>query len=549
MMKMWTANRGRLISLLGLALVLALFSASAEAASKFRLGLNADNWNNQVDSAEFKKSVRNLGIEFIVWHVSPEEFATRSLLRVVDYCRKNNLDYLFNTELVNYVPGVTEFAADGGRAYRWDLRPEIMEYLKDDPHFLGVVYDESLLVQSLLGTTIEVPGHDKIPVKPYYVDTAQMKPEAAFGAVADKIGQLDGYYRKYNKRLVLETLFPDSSFVTARGGAIWAVKFLKENYNDLMTMMAEGAARQYQKDGKGHDRGLQLWACVDLWYLETFPNVAEHGLGQSAGGRQGHTPDELYESLVYAYERGYDAAYVEMAKGLMDKQWKLTAHGQAVVKFNEWRQKQPARTADWRVAPQAQLTVRRFPSGNPGGRLAKFLDMRSYGSKNYRFSTCLSPIRRTGAPAAKTAAEASAAEYCVMDLEWWGWFRAMTGPGAPKTRHELQMLKTQLDALRVDGEKVEGVEKAKGAGNSENKEEGEGLGKAEAVLEEFAGTTFNSIPGGEFLDMFGVEQVKKLRGEDYQTLSALPETKFVDHTAPPLPAGDDQFDFYSSGQY
>ena len=375
-------------------------SASACADGRpFRLGLNADNWQNQVESENFRAAVQAMGIDFFVWHVSPEEFGTGSILKVIDYCRREGKPYLFNTELVNYVPDVQAFKADGGQTYRWDLQPEILDYLKDDPLFLGVVYDESMLAQNLLGSTIAGRA-----VGPYYLNTRNLTPEQAFLAVADKISQLADYYQKYDRMLVMETLFPDSVFVEARGGAVLAVKLLKENYNDLMTMTAQSAARQYLAENEKMGRGRELWACIDLWYLDGFPNAADHKLGQPGG----HSPAELKTALNYAYTAGYDAAYIEMAKGLMDHKWNLTAHGQAVIDFQ--REKETLRRSDWRKETEPQAVIRRFPSGHPGGYLPKMLNMGPYGSASYRFQACR-PGRGDIHP------------LCRADLEWWRWFR------------------------------------------------------------------------------------------------------------------------------
>ncbi|MDR2391297.1 MAG: hypothetical protein LBE84_06440 [Planctomycetota bacterium] len=443
---------------------------AGEGSRPFRLGLNADNWSGQAASPRFRESVRAMGVEFIVWHVNPMEIAGGAVQKVVAFCREENLGYLFNTEVVNYLPRDAAFLAENGAFYRWDLKEKFLDGLKDDPLFMGVVYDEPLLVQNLLGTRV---GNRL--VEPYFADTRKMTPERAFDAVAAKINSLSAYYRKYNCRMVLETLFPDSAFVGARGGAVLAVKLLKENYNDLIAMTARGAARQYLSANMENGRGTELWACVDLWYLDTFPQGRLFGLGKDGG----HTPEELRQALQYAYETGFDAAYIEMAKGLMNPSWKLTAHGRAVAEFDQWRKAQPPRTTDWRTPPPAAYVVRRFPSGNPGGKLPAFLDMRSYGSGNYRFQNCR-PGGREG--------------YCRMDSDWWEWF----------------------------------VEHADGVGKT--------------GMEDFPGTTFNTVPYRSRLQAFDATTL----GRSYKPLAGLPEIDFVDHTFPPLP-GDrkNQVDFYA----
>lgn len=455
-----------------MAAALACFAGTgARAATPFRLGINADNWSGQIESEQFRKSVKELEVDFIVWHIHPVEIDSGLIGKIAEYSREEGLGYLFNTEVVNYLPPDIRFAADAGLTYRWDLDEKLLDLLKADPLFLGVVYDESLLMQSLAGTVVN--GR---PVAPYYVETRGMTPEKAFAAVADKIDALSARYQKYGAKLVLETLFPDFAFAGARGGAVLAVKLLKENYIDLMSMTAAGAARQYLSVNAERGRGQELWACVDLWYLDGFPNATAHG---NVGKNGGHTPENLRLALEYAYNFGFDAAYIEMNKGLMDATWALTEHGRAVVEFNRWRGEQPERAADWRTPPPAEFTVRRFPSGNPGGRLPDFLNLSSYGAGTYRFQQCL-PNARTG--------------YCGRDQAWFRWF----------SEH---------------------------AGNVET-----------TGPDSFAGTTFNS-------QAHNAKSAETKIGRPYRPLAGLPPVDFVDHTAPPLPAGlKGRVDFYGTGK-
>jgi hypothetical protein len=197
-------------------------------AQPFKFGVNADNWKNEIENPGFAQLLSDMGVEFVVWHLSPEEEASDGITKIVEFCRKHQLEYLFNTELVNYVPGVPYFQnADG--TYRWDLRRETLEKLKDDPLFLGQVYDEPMLMQSLRGETVQ--GRT---IPPYFVDTSGMDPEKAFLAVAGKIHELQAYHATYGKDAAFEMVFPDYAHCAARGGAILTPKLLKENPNDLM---------------------------------------------------------------------------------------------------------------------------------------------------------------------------------------------------------------------------------------------------------------------------------------------------------------------------
>ncbi len=331
-------------------------SACPGLAGPFSFGVNADNWKGEIRRPGFTQIIKEMGVQFVVWHVSPEEVETERIMEIVDFCRANNLSYLFNTELVNYVPGVPYFTNPDG-TYRWDLKPSTMERFKDDPLFLGQVYDEAMLMQSLNG---EVVNGRRIP--PYFVDTSTMTPQRAFDAVTAKIADITAEKAGYGKLTVFEMVLPDYAHAAARGGALLAPKLLKETPNDLMFAVYAGAARQYGQQ--------ELWACVDLWFLDRFPEKGRAGPGF-------HTPQELYDALCYAYEMGFDRAYVEHLKGLADLDTgQLTEYGRQVVAFQAAKKDLPR--GSWREFTPT-LVVKRFPDGSWGQKYSTFLPDHPYG--------------------------------------------------------------------------------------------------------------------------------------------------------------------------
>ena len=116
--------------------------------------------------------------------------------------------------------------------------------------------------------------------------------------------------------------FPDYPFAFARGGALLAPKLLKENFNDLMYAVYRGASLEYGSK--------ELWACVDLWFLDKFPFGGKHD-------RAYHTPAQLLETLQFAYSAGFDYVYIEQVKALTDGSYALSEYGQKVVEFQNWR--------------------------------------------------------------------------------------------------------------------------------------------------------------------------------------------------------------------
>ncbi|MEW6263013.1 MAG: hypothetical protein AB1641_08030 [Thermodesulfobacteriota bacterium] len=352
-------NKRLLPSIAGLFLLLvpSLAMLSPEPVWGFRFGVNADNWDRQIKKPAFVEALRRMKVEFIVWHLSPEEeVSPERLMEIVNFCRQNNWGYLFNTELVNYVPKVPHFQQPDG-TYRWDLKPPTMKQLENDPLFLGVVYDEPELMQSMLGVKLKDNA-----VPPYFADTRKLDPRDAYEEVVKKTKELVNYYGRSKKRLVFEMVFPDYAHGPARGGAILAPKLLKENFNDLMYYVYAGAARQYSLP--------ELWACVDLWFLDKFPEA-----GRTKPG--GHTPEELYQALLFAFERGFDYVYVEHMKGLADQSFNLTAYGRKVVEFQNTRT--TPRSLSWRTFVPQQV-IKRFPDGYWGQKYSSFIPNHPYGA-------------------------------------------------------------------------------------------------------------------------------------------------------------------------
>ena len=173
-----------------------------------------------------------------------EEGDPEHLRAIVEFCRRNHWHYLFNNEVGNYRRGDNKFKhADG--TYRYDLAERTLATLKDDPLFLGVVYDEGDLMQTLEG--VADPTGKKI--EPYLADTRSLSAAQSYTAVVEKVSALSGYYDAYGKRLIFEMTFPDYPFAFAKGGALLAPKLLKENFNDLMYAVYRGCGPGIQLEG------------------------------------------------------------------------------------------------------------------------------------------------------------------------------------------------------------------------------------------------------------------------------------------------------------
>ena len=61
------------------------------APHPMQLGIDADNWSGQTQSAAFEASMRSMKIDFISWHILPEEEASPERLQtIVRFCHNKH---------------------------------------------------------------------------------------------------------------------------------------------------------------------------------------------------------------------------------------------------------------------------------------------------------------------------------------------------------------------------------------------------------------------------------------------------------------------------
>ncbi len=326
----------------------------------FKLGINCDNFDQQLSNPKFVQFIKKLNVDFIVWHIAPQQEIDykQELGKIVNFCRENNIEYLFNIEVVNYMDDIPYFMHDDGTK-RWDLKKETLTWLENDTLFLGVVYDEAMLMQML--------NHSKIngkEIKPYFVDTKDMKVKEAYEAVVRKIVKLQGYYETYGKKMVFEMVFPAFAHAVARAKGVLAPKLLKENFNDLMYYYYAGAAKEYGQE--------ELWANIDLWFYNNFPFNGKYKKDGTF-----HTPLQLYRALKFSYKKGFDYVYVEHAKALHDENYNLTKYGDMFLKFQH--DKADFHRTSWKKI-DPKFVIQMFPYGYWGQKYSLFNPYHPYGS-------------------------------------------------------------------------------------------------------------------------------------------------------------------------
>jgi hypothetical protein len=129
-----------------------------------------------------------------------------------------------------------------------------------------------------------------------------------------------------------------------------------------MYSVYRGAALEYHSS--------ELWACIDLWFLDRFPFGGTYKPGS-------HTPEQLLEALKFAYSGGFDFVYIEQVKALMAGTWELSDYGQKILEFQSWRETH--KQGNWRTAP-VDYYVKRFPDGYWGQSYSPFIPDHPYGS-------------------------------------------------------------------------------------------------------------------------------------------------------------------------
>lgn len=257
------------------------------------------------------------GADFIFCHTSPEPlgFADeyRKAARLSAIAASYGADLIADFEFQNAAESFIGSdgrdwcrAPDGG--HRLNPDPAFFAALNDRGNLYGVVYDEfeyAVSARNLSlwwGNKLRFGAHVFPPLK---TRSAYSQGEAFSAAMEDYVREIKAIGAP---RFAGEHVFPILFHTFARAGMIPNFKSMKESCTNLAFAVAAGAALEY---------GTELWTCVDLWYRQSFP---------------GHSAEELYHNLLFAYLSGADLAYVESAPVLV-KDGKLTDRGEAFLRF------------------------------------------------------------------------------------------------------------------------------------------------------------------------------------------------------------------------
>lgn len=264
------------------------------------------------------------GADFVVCHFTPKDDikaeANRKAKAVAEKLSRFNVDFIANFEFQNWnkdcksSDGVN-YALENDGSHRLYLPDDYIDALGAGNNLYGLMYDEfeHAVLNRNLSITLGSKFKIKLPAFPFYKGRDVLKQ----GELLSK--QLKEYVKLFTdkgKRLSGEHVFPVLFHIFAKNGIIPNFKSQKEGFSNIQFACAAGAALQYK---------MELWNCVDLWYRNTNP---------------GHTPDEMYNNLLFSYYCGANRVYVESSRAFITDN-KLNGYGKEYEKFvSEYKDKE-----------------------------------------------------------------------------------------------------------------------------------------------------------------------------------------------------------------
>lgn len=266
-----------------------------EISENFFIGI--DNAGDKCKPGEFFNPVAmdSLGVDFVVYHYQGPrgtiEDEARTMEKLGNDFQKAGLRVVVNVESGNW--SLEMRSADG---HDWVSQPnelhlfkfpsEVLKSLNQSEAVWGIQYDElehSQITRNL-SITIKHPDLELVSL----AETTDMDFEEADEAVCEGakslVRECQGDGTKY---VLTEHVWPVLFHNFARAGMTPVYKQMKENWSNVWASCAMGACLQYNQE---------LWACLDFWHYDTFP---------------GHSAEELWSNLLFAYWAGVDKAYVE----------------------------------------------------------------------------------------------------------------------------------------------------------------------------------------------------------------------------------------------
>ncbi|MEN6455770.1 MAG: hypothetical protein ABFD10_16090 [Prolixibacteraceae bacterium] len=280
----------------------AVFSGTVSAQSErqqptknFYIGI--DNSGDKTKPGDFFNPVAmdSLGVDFVVFHYRGPKGTVadeaQKMEKLGNDFQKANLKVVVNVECGNWAlemksTGGHEWVSQPGNLHLFKFPEPVLKSLTGSPSVWGIQYDElehSQITRNL-SITLRHPGVELVSL----AEPTGMDFKSADNAVFQGAKSLvDECKRGGTGKVLTEHVWPVLFHNFARAGITPVYKQMKENWSNLWASCAMGACLQYDQE---------LWACLDFWHYNNFP---------------GHSAEELWSNLLFAYWSGVDKAYVE----------------------------------------------------------------------------------------------------------------------------------------------------------------------------------------------------------------------------------------------
>ena len=255
--------------------------------------------------------------DYAVCHFDPNrknyEDAVEDAKKVASIFKKLDMDFVANFEFQNFgydckSPDGFDWSCKEGGVHRLNLPPEYIAALAREGNLAGIEYDE--FEHCIINRNLSIEMASKRKIKPPVFALSESDNLNEQKALLES--QLKEFAGKIkdagSPALCGEHIFPVLFHIFASCGIIPNFKSQKESCSNIQFAIAGGAALQY---------GIPLWNCVDSWYRLTNP---------------GHSPEELYSNLEFAYYAGVNRVYAESCSP-MEKDGALTPYGKKYMEF------------------------------------------------------------------------------------------------------------------------------------------------------------------------------------------------------------------------
>ena len=283
------------------------------------------------------------GVDFVLCHFDPHHYpldeASEKAKAVAEKIKERGMEFIANFEFQNFVHLCRSVDHDWANrpdgTHRLDIPEKYIKALAGAGNLIGVMHDEfeHTIINQNLSIILASRGKTRLPVFPLSESSDPM--------VQSRL--LDSQLKEYADEIKAkgaplftgEHVFPVFYHKFARSGIVPNFKSQKESYSNLQFATAAGAALQY---------GTPLYNCVDLWFMNTNP---------------GHSPEEMYHNLLFAYYAGVNRVYVESAHCFVDGDPAgLNAYGKKFAQFSaEYR----GRERDYDIADyRPEIGIIRF---------------------------------------------------------------------------------------------------------------------------------------------------------------------------------------------